>query len=284
MQIKKPNWWLTDTYTDETAFAPETNLMADEFWGPKGPAITILWKNGKTQPGWGRAEFMQQYMRGLFDIAKTHLGYIKDRWAFTWIMRSSKLICIDIDGKNDGFRHASELGLLPPTLSETSKSGNGYHLFYSVEDVWDDKDGFAGFSDVIGIVQGVDIRGTGCVYHYNTQRWNGRDIVPLPRHLVEKLTERKIRRQLQSQMIEKSLDLEPEEIAMLHDELLDELKKDVPAGRRNNTLFAIGTKLKQAQYAQWETAIYDRGQQLGLPHEELMSLNKGIKRYADTNA
>ena len=64
--------------------------------------------------------------------------------------------------------------MLPPTLAETSKSGDGYHLFYLVDEEWDDEKGYGLLGDRIGIEQGVDIRATGCVYHHPQQRWNDR--------------------------------------------------------------------------------------------------------------
>ena len=194
-------------------------------------------------------------------------------------MRSARAVCIDIDGKNGGFDHVVELGFLPPTVAEISQSGNGYHLFYSVDDEWDPLLGFAKFSDAIGIVEGVDFRGTGCVFHKTTQRWNSRPLAPFPAHLEKQLLTRQQRRTRSSQEIKKMLQLDPEEIAIMHDQLLDELKKPIPAGRRNQSLFAIGQKLKEAEVPDWESLILDRASQVGLDDDEGEKLVANISRY-----
>src|SRR5690349_5727976 len=182
MQHSSMPWWRTDTYDYDVAVPNEFN----EQEGPKGLALVKTWPDGRTQPGWGLQGrdggegFMPRYLRGEFNERRVVYGYEHDRWSFAFVMRSVALVCIDIDGKNGGLEHAKRLGALPPTLAETSKSGDGYHLFYSVDEEWDDDRGFARLADRIGLEQGVDIRATGCVYHYDTQRWNGRVLAPLP--------------------------------------------------------------------------------------------------------
>ena len=194
-------------------------------------------------------------------------------------MRSARIVCIDIDGKNGGFEHISELGFLPPTLSETSKSGNGYHLFYATDDTWDHAEGFAAHRDQIGIVTGVDIRGTGCVYHYPTQGWNDRPLAQLPQHLDERLQLRRKQQQLVFANIAKTLSLDPEEIAMMHDDLITELAKPIPAGKRNNTLFAIGSKMKEARVPEWSELLADRANEIGLDADEIDKLIANIVKY-----
>ena len=189
------------------------------------------------------------------------------------------MVCIDIDGKNGGIEHARRLGVLPPTLAETSKSGNGYHLFYLVDDEWGGE-GFAAFSDHIGIEQGVDIRSVGCVFHHQQQRWNWRPPVPLPNHLKELMLARKQRHEHQQTRITKVIESGDEmETIMLHDELVSDLAKPVPQGKRNTTLFAIGQKMKAAGVPDWETKIEDRATQLGLDSAEVDQLVRNITRY-----
>ena len=279
MNFSTTPWWQSDEYLDDSALGMMPIGDAD-VWGPKGPALVKLWNDGRTQTGWGRDAFMTEYKRQNFLLNRILHGYVKGTWNFAWIMRSARIVCIDIDGKNGGFENASELGYLPPTLSETSKSGNGYHLFYLTDDEWDVNDGFAGFRDHIGLVTGVDIRGTGCVYHYPTQRWNDRQIVKLPAHLEQKLKKKHQQRQHASMVIQKTLALDPEEIAIMHDELITELSKPVPTGKRNNTLFAIGSKMAEAKVPDWQTLVGDRAVAVGLDEEEVDKLITNIGRYA----
>ncbi len=270
-------WWRTDGYTLDVE-------VPDQFAGSSGPngvALVRAYADGKTDPGWGRDTFMELYQKGQqFRPTPIIAGYRKKRWAFAYIMRSVSLVCVDIDGKNGGLEHAKHLGPLPPTLAETSKSGNGFHLFYEVEDVWSDTDGFARLNDHIGIVQGVDFRSTGCVYHYPTQRWNGRYVAPLPKYMLE-LLETKQQKQLHhAQRITSTLNSDdPMEILMLRDELMQDLAKPIPDGRRNNTLFAIGQKMKAADVEDWPKLIADRAYDLGIDVNETDKLIANIERY-----
>src|SRR5690606_30401280 len=122
-----------------------------------------------------------------------------------YVMRSVRLVAIDIDGKNGGLEHVTEIGALPLTMAERSKSGNGYHLFYETDDVWDVDEGFAQIPDQIGFVQGVDIRGTGCVYHFPAQRWNNRKVTKLPDWLRDQLLAKQQRMASQTSVILKTL-------------------------------------------------------------------------------
>ena len=278
MDFSSKPWWRTDSYDREAELG---RLDQEEYWGPNGAALVPLWDNGTTWQGWGRDTFMDQYNKNAFSATRVLFGYNKKRWNFAFVMRSARLVCIDIDGKNGGFDHASELGFLPPTAAETSKSGNGYHLFYLVDDEWDDKEGFARFKDHIGIVTGVDIRGTGCVYHYPSQRWNNRMPVMIPIALRDRLLQKVMRQQQQAAVISKTLELEPEEVAIMHDELITELAKPIPAGKRNNTLFAIGSKLKAAQVDDWQDKVRNRADEVGLDEDEVDKLVNNIERYGE---
>lgn len=271
-------WWMTDGYDLDLEIPTPLELSS----GPQGVALVRAYTTGKTDPGWGRETFMQHYNKGqYFRPGPVIGGYRKNKWAFAFIMRSVNLVCIDIDGKNGGLEYAKHLGPLPHTLAETSKSGNGYHLFYEVEDEWSATDGFTRLADHIGIVQGVDIRATGCVYHHPMQRWNSRDIAPLPKYMLELLESKQQKREHHAQRITATLNSENEmEILMLHDELMEDLAKPIPDGRRNNTLFAIGQKMKTAGMADWDVRIESRATVLGLSHDETSKLIRNIEAYA----
>lgn len=278
-------WWRTDTYDLEDAVPQEVQGYA----GPNGIALVKAYGDGRTQAGWGlrgfdgdlEKGFMARYASGEFKPRKALTSYEQGRANFAFVMRSVSLVCIDIDGKNGGLEHAKKLGALPPTLSETSKSGNGYHLFYSVDDSWDLEKGFARFSDRIGLEIGVDIRATGCVYHYPQQRWNGRGITPLPKHLADLLLSREQKNTASTERIAKILDTEDDmEILMMHDELIADLNKTIPDGKRNNTLFAIGSKMMEAQIPDWQMLVGKRAGEVGLDWAESDKLLRNIERYA----
>lgn len=285
MQINSLPWWRTDEYTlSGVNDGPDMNDTT--LWGPQGPGMVQLYEDGKTGKGWGLTEdkgegpgFMKRYQRLDFNARRVLYGYNKGAWNFAWIMRSARMIAVDIDGKNGGFDHASELGFLPRTVAEISKSGNGYHLFYKVDDDWDPVEGFGRYHDVIGIVQGVDVRGTGCIFHYPTQRWNSTALAELPAHLSAQLLNRSQQRAREANRIAKVLELEGDEIAMLHDELLTELDKPIPNGKRNVTLFAIGNKLRQAEVPDWQQKVHDRAIRCGLDFAEADKLVDNIGNY-----
>ena len=276
-------WWLTDTY-DEPIAVPVGQFGPHA--GPKGIALVRTFADGTTDPGWGlqskngKPAFMEKYTKGRFQMSPVLSGYEKKHHAFAFIMRAMKVVCIDIDGKNGGLVHAGKLGMLPLTLAETSKSGDGYHLFYTVDDEWDDELGFARLADRIGLEQGVDFRGTGCVYHYQSQRWNRRQIARLPDHLVTRLDTHTQKKISATAVITKVLDSEDmEEVVIMQDQLLVDLAKPIPAGRRNNTLFAIGQQLKLAQVPDWEKHLHDRATAVGLDIDEANKLVANVEKY-----
>lgn len=287
MQHSSMPWWRTDSYDVAEAFPPQF----DHHWaGPKGVALVRCWPDGRTDGGWGLVPgtgkssndtFMPKYLRGEFNPRRTLFGYEKGHWSFAFVMRSLRLVAIDIDGKNGGLEHAKRLGMLPPTMAETSKSGNGFHLFYLVEEEWDDQKGYASLGDRIGIEQGVDIRATGCVYHHPQQRWNHRDVVPLPDHLYQLMKNREQKLAATTARITKVLaDKDDTEVLMLHDEILTRLRKPIPEGKRNNTLFAIGSEMKQAQVPDWENLLVERALAVGLEGDEAEKIVANIERYA----
>lgn len=279
MQPLKPAtpWWMGDTYNKDVAIPSELVRYS----GPKGVGVVRAWADGTTSKGWGESTFMDSYMKGRFNAKPILPGYAQGKWAFAYLMRSMRLVCIDIDGKNGGYDGAKLLGMLPYTLAETSKSGNGYHLFFSVDsDIWNLDTGFAMIGDRIGLEQGVDLRGVGCVYHYPQQRWNDREIAPLPELLQTKLLTRKSQVDAQVDEIIKLLDAgDPTEVAMMHDAMITDLNKPIPAGRRNTTLFAIGSQMHLAQVPGWKQLVHDRALALGLDIDEADKLLNNITKY-----
>lgn len=286
LKLQTP-WYLRDL--EAAAFVRDLPVP-DEFTalaGPRGLALVRLWPNGTTSRGWGLHTkdgsdgFMPRYLRGEFNSRRVIYGYERDRWAFAFVMRSLNVVAIDIDGKNDGLRHAEELlAGASPTLAETSKSGTGLHLFYRTDEAWDSETGFGhGIGDHIGIVQGVDIRATGCIYHHKSQRWNERELAPLPDHIAERLAHKTERRIAARSLAETLHELEETEVLMLHDNLLTELAKPIKVGERNNTLFAIGAKMKAAGVEGWDDLLRDRAYEVGLPDDEVEKLVSNIETY-----
>lgn len=269
-------WWRTDAYEDATPLPESLKETA-----PYGVALVNVNPDGSTQPGWGGDKFMDSFKQKLFAHRPKTYRFKKQQTPFAIVMRSVPLVCIDIDGKNGGLEGVNQLGLLPPTLAETSKSGDGYHLFYAVEDEWHEELGFAGVLDAIGIVPGVDIRGVGCVYHYAPQRWNTRQIADLPEHVYERLISRRQLKSATADRIEKVLQGGDDmETAMLHSELERELAKPIASGARNNTLFAIGSQMKAAGMKNWSTLVGARANAIGLAAGETAKLLGNIEKYA----
>lgn len=277
-------WWRTDVYDEESPLLP----AFDDLAGARGVALVRAWPDGRTDQGWGltgpktqpERGFMPRYLDGDFLKAKALHGYERDRWAFAIVMRSVRMVCIDIDGKNGGLEHAVRLGVLPPTMAETSKSGNGYHLFYEVDDTWDVDRGYDALSDHIGIEQGVDIRSVGCVYHHKQQRWNSRGVAKLPDFMLDLLLARRQRQEAAAARITSvTAGGDDLEVLLLHDELKGDLGRPIPDGKRNTTLFAIGQKMKQSGYFEWEQAISDRADEVGLDGDEIALLLRNIGRY-----
>src|SRR5690606_36286022 len=172
-----------------------------QFEGPHGVALVDVYGEGKTTKGWGLSNsdgspgFIEQYAKKAFWSKPRVLDAVKRDKPFAIVMRSVNLVALDIDrhmddGGADGFIAAAKLEL-PPTLAQTSKSGAGRHLFYSTEEDWDPAKGFGAYDDAIGIVPGVDVRATGCIYRHAQQRWNHEPIAPLPDSVRELLDHRR---------------------------------------------------------------------------------------------
>ena len=236
-------------------------------------------QNGSTQPGWGAREFMDSYAANRFDPQRSARFYEKYQQPFAYVMRSLPMVCVDIDGKNGGIQTAQVLDL-PPTFAESSRSGNGYHLFYSIPYTrWHETLGYNEFPDVVGLIPGVDIKGTGLVFHYPSQRWNNRDVAKIPPSLAELIGRARDVRFESRITREGTGALDDEELLLLQDQLLNKLEGKFPVGERNNRLYKIGAQLAAAQVPDWEQHLYRRGAEIGLFPEEIDQLVKNITNY-----
>lgn len=223
-----PPWYKEpDQYTDDTPFDALGSAA-----GPHGPAVVRVFGE-KTQPGWGRDRFMQNYTRGFFSPSN-----IPEDKPYAIVMRSLRLLCVDIDGKNDGYETASKLDL-PITLAETSKSGNGHHLYYSYPDEWDVLDGYAAQPDRVGMWPGIDIKSVGVVYHHLHQQWNTDYIVELPDSTWQQLLKRNERDAYLRVTSSQAAEMADEDLKFKRDMLLIELSKPRKDGR-DSSLWRIG--------------------------------------------
>lgn len=260
--------------------------------GPHGVALVSVYPTGKTTPGWGleprdgKPGFMENYRNAVFYARPRIVAAIRRGRPFAMVMRSVNLLAVDIDrhledGGHDGFAGARALDL-PPTLAQTSKSGAGRHLFYATDDTWDDELGFGRWDDAIGIAPGVDVRVVGCIYRHATQRWNQLGIAPAPDSVVSILETRKAKKIALHQQLSAAAVAAPddEEALIMHDALLQELNKPIQPGKRNNSLFAIGSQMKQANYPGWEDEIRRRAGEVGLDVDEADKIVSNITKYA----
>ena len=279
MMKKRQHWFLEDDYPWADQHGGVTREPFHKLYGPNGPALVDVYleHNGKcsTQPGWGRDDFMANYDKLMFRTAFAQRRLDRKQVPYALVMRSARMVCIDIDGKNKGFDGAYALGFLPRTIAETSKSGNGYHLFYTVPDTWNQQLGFAGFRDSINFEQGVDVRGEGCVYHFHTQRWNDvREVAELPEHLIKRLTERQERHIVAKKIQEDTIanGTEEERLGMqgsIQTRFQRELKKGVPQGNRNNWLYQMDQSFRTANIPDRKKTITEAGEKIGLDDREI---------------
>jgi hypothetical protein len=243
-----------------------------------------VYPDGSTAPGWGGKTFISKYRKRGFHARRAVAMFDRNLTPFALVMRSVSMICLDIDGKNGGFDSAAALNL-PFTLAETSKSGNGYHLFYLVEDTWNPTFGFDRLRDRIGWRTGIDIRTVGCVYHYSQQRWNMRSPVPLPKSLLVDLEQARDDQAVRAAFITTlRTSTDPDDILeflMIQTSIQSKLTAPIAAGKRNNTLFAIGAEMKIAGIVNWSEQVFDRAVQLGLDTDEAEKLVKNIDRYGN---
>lgn len=282
-------WYQTDTFDRERAVPREL----DSYTGPHDHALVRLYPGGKTAPGWGLQPpkgggqaFMQKYASRKFSphLVGAHHDSTNEPRPFAFVMRAYRLLVLDLDdheGAANGLDSAAKLSL-PPTLAETSKSGKGRHLFYVLpQDTWDDERGFALYDDMIGILPGVDVRVTGCVYHHPHQKWNRRtQLSPAPQNLLDLLDVRAARKAHQKNQIATTVaEGDDVDTLIMHENLKKDLEKDIPPGKRNSTLFAIGHDLKDAQYPQWEDALYNRAIAVGLDDAEAVKIVENVGKY-----
>jgi len=250
--------------------------------GPLGPAYVEVFKDGSTAPGWGGKTFISKYRKRGFDLRRALTMFEQKQTPHALVMRSVSMICIDIDGKNGGIESAAALNL-PRTMAETSKSGNGYHLFYLVPDMWNPTFGFDCLRDRIGWRTGIDVRATGCVYHYPSQRWNTMLPVDLPDHLLLDLEQARDELAARAEHIttlQTSTDPDDQmEFLMLQTSIQSRLDAPIPAGKRNNTLFAIGAEMMLAGITGWSEQVFNRAVALGLDDAEAEKLVGNIERY-----
>lgn len=267
------------SYTEPSLLPP---IELDRLAGPLGTAYVEVFDDGSTAPGWGGKSFMDKYRRRGFNARRAEAVFDRKGTPHALVMRSVSMICLDIDGKNGGIESATALNL-PPTLAETSKSGNGFHLFFTVDDTWNPSFGFDRLRDRIGWRTGIDIRATGCVYHYPSQRWNTFGPVPLPENILvelEMVRDDLVARTEHITTLRQSTD--PDDIMeflMLQTTIQSKLTAPIPAGKRNNTLFAIGAEMKIAQVTGWQEQVYNRAVEVGLDDLEAEKLVKNIERY-----
>ena len=227
---------MTEWYEDPQQYSwdnPDTAF--EHYTGPNGVAVVKVYGE-KTQPGWGHERFMRNYTRNFFGEHKIQAGD-----PFAIVMRSLRLLVIDIDGKNNGYAEARQLDL-PPTLAETSKSGNGHHLFYSYPDEWDEVEGYAAQPDRVGMWPGIDVKSTGVVYHHPHQLWNDKPIVELPHSVWDRLLQRNERDTQLRVTPEQAAEMTDDDLKFRRDVLLIELSQPRTDGR-DTSLWRIGASL-----------------------------------------
>ncbi|QDF16030.1 DNA primase/polymerase [Microbacterium phage LilyLou] len=271
--------WFEDReqYTETEPVAPEIMRRFGEQMD-----LVRVYPNGMTQPGWNIKEYMENHDRGAFKPRRALRFYSKYDMPFGIIMRSVPLVGIDIDGKNGGIETANALRLTR-SLAEVSKSNNGYHVVYEIPFTqWHELRGYDELPDLLGLVPGVDIKGTGILFHYPGQRWNRLPIAPLPQKLFELISGARDSRRLRrlSRPATSAATMDPDDLVILHDQLRTELNGKFVKGGRNQKLFALGAQMRTAGFPSWETALYDRGHQIGLDIDEVTSIIKNIEAYS----
>ena len=279
-------------YVDEDQFIINDPVPTPlvSFQGPNGLARVDVYEHGRTTTGGGLVGkdggpgFAENYRKHKF-WAKPRLVQFENGKPFAFVMRSMSLVMVDIDrhmadGGEDGFISAATMEL-PPTLAETSRSGCGRHLFYSVEDEWSDDFGFGMYDDALGIEPGIDIRATGCAYHYPSQKWNDLPIAPLPESIEKYLVAKKNKKDAQATVLQHvAVNSDSEEALVVQDALLQELAKPIPVGKRNASLFALGSKMMAAGIPEWEGTLAARAIEVGLDAEETDKIIANVERYS----
>lgn len=70
------------------------------------------------------------------------------------------------------------------------------------------------------------------------------------------------------------------EVAIMQDQLITDLNKPISSGKRNTTLFAIGSQMCLARVPGWEQLVHDRALAVGLDVDEADKLVSNIGKYA----
>lgn len=271
-----------DQYDDASWIGPGRDPDRD-IAGPKGIALVDVFSEGRTTPGWGPTAtdkhdgFMREYEHGRFVARPRRTRFESKGRPFAFVMRSVNMLVLDIDrhlddGGADGFDGIKQLGIeLPETMAETSKSGAGRHLFYRTHELWHPDHGYGAMADIIGLAPGVDLRIVGCVYHYETQRWNSHKLADAPTDLLDIIELHAAKKAARTTRVAAAGagDLDDTEVLIMHDQLITQLAGDIKPGKRNVTLYAIGKDMYLADVPDWEDRIRDRGQQIGLDASEV---------------
>ena len=71
------------------------------------------------------------------------------------------------------------------------------------------------------------------------------------------------------------------EIKRLISEAQESLKRQIPLGRRNQTLFAIGSQLYLLGFEYWQDKIEEKAEECGLDPAETAKIVHNIPNYAD---
>ena len=71
---------------------------------------------------------------------------------------------------------------------------------------------------------------------------------------------------------------------MLHDELMDDLKRPIAFGKRNSTLFAVGSQMLEAKIPDWDEHLRERGAEIDLSADEVEKIIANISRYSAASA
>ena len=265
--------WFEDNHQYTGRSAIPTQLKYDKL------ALVRVYDQGVTQPGWGAKDFMRNYLNGQFLPGRSTRPYEVSDAPFAIVMRSLPYVCIDIDGKNGGIETARVLSL-PYTLAERSKSGNGYHLFYELPlTEWHPERGYDEISDIIGLLPGIDIKGTGVVYHYSTQRWNDVAVTELPESLFELLARARDIRRVSRVNRGGANSLSEDELLIVHDEIRERFKAPLRVGSRNQELYKLGAAAHGARLPDWVRLVEAAGEGVELSRDEVHHIIANIHRY-----
>jgi hypothetical protein len=209
------------------------------------------------------------------------------------LMKSINVLCVDIDGKNGGMDNLHKLGYLPPTLAEISRSGTGYHLYYSLTDAQNSTFSmdFAGKS---ALATGVDIKTQGLVFQAvatsKHQMYNARQLSLIPdslANLVELNTIKKQKARVFFKSPQGLKELEKKRQAQPKDEwdwsslgtpCSGYCLSPIPQGMRNDSLYTFGLAKMANGETDWEKHMGHAARKSNIPNDELGVLVGQVKR------